>query len=214
MRASVSGVANTQREGEAMAARFSELFTPLLPSAYRTARCFTRDPFEADDLVQEAALNAYRGFGGFVAGTNFRAWFMRILANSFFARYRRERSRVPTSPIDDVSDHSLYEQSLELGRRSGEGDPVRALLSRLDLKRIIAAIEALPLEFREVAALYFVDDYSYMEMAEILECPVGTIRSRLHRARGVLKRSLWDLAMEHGNGQEAARGALTNGPQT
>lgn len=179
-------------------AAFEELLEPVLGPAYGLALSLTADPANAEDLVQEAALLAYRGFHTFRPGTNFRAWFMRIVTNAHLGGKRKEKRRPTPVEIDDVPDHFLYLRSRDTGVAGVAEDPVEAFLRRVDVGEIEAAIQRLPTEFRGVAALYFGQEFTYPEISEVLEIPVGTVRSRLHRARKLLQKELWDLAVEEG----------------
>jgi RNA polymerase sigma-70 factor (ECF subfamily) len=177
---------------------FEALLTPLLPGAYRAALCMTRNQADAEDVVQEAVLLALRGFGGFQPGTNFKAWFMRILINAFYARGRRAWAAGGTVSFDEVPPLYLYTKTMAAGVHAGDSNPAAMFLSKLEIEQVTAAIEALPVEYRMAAALYFVDDLTYQEIAGVLQCPVGTVRSRIHRARRLLQPVLWTLAVDHG----------------
>jgi RNA polymerase sigma-70 factor (ECF subfamily) len=179
-------------------ATFESLFSAVAGSAFGVALRLTRNNADAEDLVQEAALLAYRGFGSFEGGTNFRAWFLKILTNCYFSKRRREKSRPVTSDLDDTPDLYLYARSGQAGFPTQGPDPAAQLLDKLGTERIVAAIGRLPDEYRIVSTLYFMDDLSYEEIARILECPVGTVRSRLHRARKMLQKALWQIAEEDG----------------
>lgn len=176
---------------------FEELITPLLDRAYGVALNLCKKPGDAENLVQEAALRAFRAFKTFQQGTNFRAWFLRILTNCFYEECRRNKSRPEPVESEEVLDHFLLSHSREL-KKSADGDPVSSFFHRLSLEQIHEAMERLPHEFRVVAALYFQDDLSYLEIAEVLESPLGTVRSRIHRARKLLQKSLWQVAVEAG----------------
>lgn len=209
MTAAAGGVATTTPEpgGRASRARppapdrraqFEALLEPLLPRAYAAARYMTGDETEAEDLVQDAALLAWRGFDGFELGTNFRAWFLRILTNHNYTRVRRAGRRPQPVPLDELPDLYLYRRTGADAPDGGGEDPAGALVERLDVEEVHRAIEELPDEFRTVAALYFAEDLSYREIADAVGCPVGTVRSRLHRGRKLLQVALWRLAREHG----------------
>jgi RNA polymerase sigma-70 factor (ECF subfamily) len=176
---------------------FEELLTPLLNPAYGTALRMTRDRSTAEDLVQDAVLLAFRAFDSFERGTNFKAWFFRILTNAFYSSYRRERHLRSDVSMDEAAPLYLYTRTQELGLHSGD-DPAALLMDRLDGDHIAAALDALPTEYRVVATLYFIEDFSYNQIAEVVACPVGTVRSRLHRARRLLQRALWQVAQERG----------------
>jgi RNA polymerase sigma-70 factor (ECF subfamily) len=182
----------------AVQAEFERLFTPLVSMAYGTAVRLTRDRTEAEDLVQDAALLAYRAFGSFQQGTNFKAWFFRILTNAFYSRHRKEKHEKANLSTEDVPALYLYTRMSEAGLHGEENDPSSAIMNKLDTEQVSAALEALPTEYRVVATLYFIEDFSYQQIADVLECPVGTVRSRLHRGRRLLQKALWDIAVERG----------------
>jgi len=152
----------------------------------------------AEDLVQDAAYLAAKGFGTFRQGTNFKAWFFRILTNAFYSKYRKERRAGETVDIDDTPEIILYAGTAAAGLQAPEADPVGTLLTAIATDEIEAALTALPEDYRVVATLYFADEFSYQEIAEVLDIPVGTVRSRLHRARKLLQRALWRSAVDHG----------------
>ena len=179
-------------------AEFEELLCPLLSMAYGTAVRLTRDRTEAEDLVQDAALLAYRAFATFQRGTNFKAWFFRILTNAFYSRHRKEKHEKANLSTEDVPALYLYNKTAEAGMHARESDPASAIMDKLDSERVTTALEALPMEYRVVATLYFIEDFSYQQIAEVVECPVGTVRSRLHRGRRMLQKALWDVAVERG----------------
>jgi RNA polymerase sigma-70 factor, ECF subfamily len=180
------------------AATFESLFSSVARSAFGVAVRLSRNQADAEDLVQEAALLAYRAFDSFVVGTNFRAWFLKILTNCYYSKVRRERSRPVTSDLDDTPDLYLYARSGQAGFPTQGPDPAALLLDKLGTERIAAAMARLPDEYRVVSTLYFMDDLSYEEIAQVLECPVGTVRSRLHRGRKMLQKALWRIAEEDG----------------
>ena len=179
-------------------ATFEALFTSAANSAYGVAIRLTHNEADAEDLVQEAALLAYRAFDSFETGTNFRAWYLKILTNCYFSKRRREKSRPVTSDLDDTPDLYLYARSGQAGFPTQGPDPAAELLDKLGTERIAAAMARLPDEYRVVATLYFMEDMSYEEIARVLECPVGTVRSRLHRSRKMLQKALWQVAEEDG----------------
>ncbi len=178
--------------------QFEAHLAEVLDRAYAAAYQFTRNAADAQDLVQESALLAWRHFGQFQAGSSFRAWFLRILHNRFVSDYRRDRRRGTAVGLDDVSPELLWKRSRDAGLHDGTDDPAGALLSRFDGRRIEEAIDRLPDEFRTAAILYFLRDLAYQEIAEVLDVPVGTVRSRLHRGRALLQLELWNVAVEHG----------------
>src|SRR2546426_7508029 len=175
-----------------------DLLRPLLGRAYGLALRLLRNRADAEDLVQEAALAACRGFGTFQPGSHFKAWFFRILINSYYARHRRQRHEGPPVDLDEAPELYLYGRTAELGLHESLADPAQALLNRLDGDQIGAALQALPEEYRVVSTLYFIEDFSYEEIAGVLGIPVGTVRSRLHRGRRILQKLLWRVAVEGG----------------
>ena len=179
-------------------ATFESLFTLAASSAYGVAFRLSRNQADAEDLVQEAALLAFRAFDSFEQGTNFRAWFFKILTNCYFSKRRREKSRPVTSDLDDTPDLYLYARSSETGFPTQGPDPAAQLLDKLGTERVVEAVNRLPEEYRVVSTLYFMEDLSYEEIARALECPVGTVRSRLHRGRKMLQKKLWQIAVEEG----------------
>ncbi len=185
----MSMITATQRE-------FETLLAPVLSSAYRAALHFTRSRADAEDAVQQASLQAWRAFDQFTGGTNFRAWFLCIVTNVCRSEFRRQ-SRAPLAVAfdDPGEDHlPLADVLADESQLSPEGEAIR----QLDAAEIHSALLSLPEEYRTVATLYFVDDLSYQEIAGVVGCPIGTVRSRLHRGRKILIRMLWDLAEERG----------------
>ncbi len=179
-------------------ASFEELLEPVLDAAFGTALRFTRNRADAEDLVQEAALLACRGFGSFEPGSNFRAWFFRILTNCFYSKYRKRKRQGTEIELDDTPELYMYCQTAAIGLHAQTDDPAALLMSKLDSEQVEAAIAALPEEYRVAATLYFVQDFSYQEIAEVVGVPVGTVRSRLHRGRRLLQKALWVIAEERG----------------
>lgn len=173
---------------------FEELLLPCLDQAFGVALKLSGRPGEAEALVQEASLRALRAWASFRPGTNFRAWFLRILTNCFYEECRRQQRR--PEPVQEEEDLELF-----LYRRTGSGeDPAAHFLASLTLEQVQQAFARLPEEFRLAAALYFQQDLGYAEIADVLELPLGTVRSRLHRSRRLLQKALWEVAQEHGIG--------------
>ena len=178
--------------------QFEALLAPVLPAAFGAALHMTRSRDDAEDLVQDAAVQAFRAFEQFQAGTNFKAWYFKILTNAFYQRYRRRQREPELAPLEDASELYLYLQTARAGLHTEGSDPAALVLGRMDEEAVASAIHALPEEYRVVAALYFVEQFSYEEIAEMVECPVGTVRSRLHRGRKLLQKALWRLAEDQG----------------
>ena len=176
---------------------FDALLASVLDVAYRTAYHLARNTADAEDLVQEAALLACRHRATFQAGTNFKAWFLRILINVFYSKCRRNSGGRAMLSLDEATEPRLY--SLAQGSSAGQGlDPSREFIDRLDGEAISAALAALPMEYRVVTTMYLVDDMQYQDIAAALNIPVGTVRSRLHRGRKLLQRALWEEASDRG----------------
>lgn len=171
---------------------------PILGPAYGTALHLTRNREDAEDLVQEAAVRAFRSFHTFQEGTNFKAWFFRIMTNLYLNSYRQKQREPQVVEFEDAPDLYLYAETRQAGLHERSADPAALVLRKMESEHVAAAIAALPEEFRTVCALYFVREFSYQEIAEILDCPVGTVRSRLHRGRKALQRALWEIAQEQG----------------
>jgi len=162
------------------AAAFEDLAMPLFDSAYNFAYWLVQNQDDAEDLVQETYLKAFRGFASFQPGTNFRAWIFQILKNTFLsARARTQRREAVTLSSDEI---------LELPASSDSVESI--LFERFRLDAIRGAIDQLPVIFREVLLLCDVEEASYREIAEILSIPIGTVMSRLARARKAVRESL------------------------
>ena len=177
---------------------FQAMLVEVLPSLYRYAFRLTRNRADAEDLVQDTALRAFRAMAQFEAGTNFSAWMFRILTRGFWASHRQRQRRPNTVDFDDTPDLYLYARSAEHGLQWQGEDPARALIDRLGAERVAEAIGQLPEEYGVVCTLCFIEDFAYHEIAEVLDVPVGTVRSRLHRGRKMLQKALWYVAQEAG----------------
>lgn len=177
-----------------------------LPSLLAVGARLTRSNAEAEDLVQDTLLKALRAKEHFAPGSNMRAWLMRILTNTFINRYRRgglERSVLDGPDADPLADGWIGASTME-AMRDPESRAMRALLE----KEIVAALDELPEEFRLAVVLSDVEEMSYKEISEIMGCPIGTVMSRLHRGRRLLKRRLYEHARTLGIvGPETAVGA-------
>lgn len=179
-------------------ARFAELAMPLMSPLYSAALRMTRNPADAEDLVQEAYLRAYRGFGGFTEGTNLKAWMYRILTNTFINSYRAKQRRPTETDLDDVEDLYLYHRVHETPGQDLGTSAEENLMSRLGDIEVTDALESLPDNFRIAVLLADVEGFSYAEIAEILDIPIGTVMSRLHRGRKALQKALYDFAVDRG----------------
>lgn len=180
------------------AATLEDLLIPVLPKAHVFAMRLTREEADAEDLLQEAAVRACRFFHQFEPGTNFRAWFFKIVANCFYGRERTVKRRGPHLSLDGTPGLYLFAQVATPEVYRGEVNPAEELMARVDAEEIARAMDELPEPYRAVATLYLIEDLKYAEIAEVLDLPVGTVRSRLHRGRKMLQRQLWDLAAQRG----------------
>src|SRR6266513_2836561 len=169
-------------------ADFAELAMEHMGSLYSAAMRMTRNPADAEDLVQETYLKAYRAFGSFQAGTNLKAWLYRILTNTFINSYRSRKRRPEQTELDDVEDLYLYRRLGGLEAAVAGRSAEEEVLDHFTEGDVKAAIEALPEQFRLAVLLADVEGFSYKEIAEILDIPIGTVMSRLHRGRKALQK--------------------------
>src|SRR6185503_2206477 len=168
---------------------------PHLSALYSAAMRLTRNERDADDLVQDAMLRAYRFFDTFEAGTNCKAWLFRILTNVFCNRYReRERERVI---LDEAESSEANVQQFTAGTEAAR-DVEGALLGRIVSEDVERALAQVPQDFRLAVILADLEDFSYKEIADIMGCPAGTVMSRLYRGRKILQGLLHDYAVEQG----------------
>ncbi|MCG7267608.1 MULTISPECIES: sigma-70 family RNA polymerase sigma factor [unclassified Corynebacterium] len=183
--------------------RFEADALPLLDQLYGAAVRMTRNPADAQDLVQDAYMKAYQAFGSFKEGTNLKAWMYRILTNTYINSYRKAQRRPTESSADEMTDWQLAETAKHdsVGLESAE---VEALKNIPD-KRIQDALMSLGEDYRMVVYYADVEGLAYKEIAEIMDTPIGTVMSRLHRGRKQLRSKLKDVAAEHGIVTEAAR---------
>ena len=164
---------------------------PHLDSLYRVALRLARDPTRAEDLVQETVLKAYRSWHQYEAGTNARAWLLTILRHTFINQYRRDRHRGPQVDIGEIEPYTIF-------REVQETDPEGRFFDQMVDEEILAAIDALPDEFREAVVLSDLEGLTYAEVAETTGVPVGTVKSRLYRGRQALQKQLYAYAVENG----------------
>lgn len=169
-----------------------------IDALYRTALRMTRNPSDAEDLVQEAYLRAFRSLHQFTEGTNLRAWLFRIMTNAYINEYRKRSRRPARASLDDMEEFYLYDHLIDSGLQPSDEGPEDQVLNRITADDVIGALDELSDDFRNVVLLADVEGFSYKEIAEILDIPVGTVMSRLYRARRKLQRNLYDFAVEAG----------------
>jgi len=179
-------------------ARFAELAMQHMGSLYTAALRMTRNPADAEDLVQETYLKAYRAFAGFQEGTNLKAWLYKILTNTFINSYRAKKRRPEQTELDDVEDLYLYRRLGGLEAAAAGRSAEEEVLEHFTDSDVKAALESLPEQFRIAVLLADVEGFSYKEIAEIIEVPIGTVMSRLHRGRKALQKALYEFGMSRG----------------
>jgi len=177
--------------------RFQQGALPLLDSLYGAALRMTRNPADAEDLVQETMLRAYRAFDRFEPGTNLKAWLFRILTNAYINTYRKKQREPQKVSSDEVEDFDLYQELKNHDPQFSE-TPESLVLDSLVDSDILEAIEELPEQFRLAVVLSDMEGFTYAEMAEIMDVPMGTVMSRLHRGRKALQKRLWKIAVDRG----------------
>ncbi len=179
-------------------ASFAEQAMPLMSGLYAAAMRLTHNPSDAEDLVQDTYLRAYRGFPGFQDGTNLKAWLYKILTNTFINTYRAKQRRPQQVELDDVPDYSLYRRMGGLETVAMNRTPEAEVLDGLPDDEVKAALESIPEQFRIAVILCDIEEFSYKEISNILDVPIGTVMSRIHRGRKLLQEKLWEYAAERG----------------
>lgn len=177
-------------------AEFEAIAMPHADALFGAAMRMTRDRTQAEDLVQETLLRAFRFWHKFQRGTNIKAWLFRIQTNLFINRYRKKQNEskvMDNRQVDDLLDRFAVEESTVIPTDVRE-DFLKQVLG----DEVVSALDKLPFEFRMTVLLADMHDFSYKEIAEVLECPVGTVMSRLHRARKMLQAQLFQYAVDRG----------------
>ena len=175
---------------------FEAAAMPFVDSLYNTAYRMTRNAEDAEDLVQESYLKAYKYYDKFQEGTNFKAWLFKILKNTFINNYRRRQQRPPQSDFAEIEESFETQVSDEVRRRIKS--PEEELLEDVLDEDVQRALDELPSDYRMAVLLADLEGFSYKEIAEILELPVGTVMSRLYRGRKLLEASMLSYARDHG----------------
>jgi RNA polymerase sigma-70 factor (ECF subfamily) len=170
---------------------FEEEAIPFLDTVYRVALRLSGDPSQADDLTQETMLKAYRAWHQYKQGTNVRAWLLTILRHTFINEYRRDKNRGTTVDVAEYEQFTVFHDVQEV-------DPEGRFFDQIVDDEVVRALDKLPEEFRECIVLSDIADLSYAEVADIMKVPVGTVKSRLYRARQALQRMLYEYAVEAG----------------
>jgi RNA polymerase sigma-70 factor, ECF subfamily len=178
-----------------MRVRFEREAMIHLDALMRTARRMAKTEADAEDLVQETMLKAYRFFDKFEEGTNCKAWLFKIMTNIFINNYRSQSKAPQSMAVEDVDDSFLYGQ---LAKFPGSSDPEKEFFSKIFDDDVRLAITELPEDFRIVVVLSFLEGFSYQEIADITGLQIGTVKSRLHRGRKLLQKGLWEYALRNG----------------
>jgi RNA polymerase sigma-70 factor, ECF subfamily len=175
--------------------RFEAEALPMLSGMYSAAYRLTRNAADAEDLVQETFLRAYRAFQQFTEGTNLKAWLYRILMNTFINSYRKKQREPQTISDEEIEDWYLYSRMAADG---SEPSAETSVIESLPDEDVQEALSSLPEQFRISVLLADVEGFSYKEIAEITGVPIGTVMSRLHRGRKALEKRLWEVVRERG----------------
>ncbi|MCD6162557.1 MAG: sigma-70 family RNA polymerase sigma factor [candidate division Zixibacteria bacterium] len=183
--------------------KFGNLFLPLMDNLYNLALRMTRNPNDADDLVQETYLKAYRFFSHFKEGTNAKAWIITILTNTFRTKYRKDQKEPNQVDFEDIENFFLIDELKPQFQPANkaearDGDAITEILKAYVSDDIIKALENIPEQFRIAVLLSDIERFNYQEIADILGISVGTVKSRIFRGRKLLQKQLYEFAKKKG----------------
>lgn len=173
-------------------ASFEEQMLPHIDALYRTAVSMTKNSGDAEDLVQDTYVRAYQFFNQFQGGTNARAWLFRIMTNLYINSYRKRTREPERVSYDELEDFYLYNRLSDAQSTSGLS-PEEMIIQQVQSEAIREAIEKLPEEYRETVILADINEFSYQEISEMLQIPIGTVRSRLSRGRRLVQKAVWSF---------------------
>ena len=179
-------------------ATFAADVLPFAKQLYAHALRMTRNPSDAEDVLQDAYLRAYRAYGTFEEGTNLRAWMYRIVTNTYINRYRAAQRRPDEVESDEIEDFYLYRRMGDADNPSTARSAEQTVLDTLVDTKVKDALDDLDERFRIPVVLADVEGFAYKEIAEIMDVPIGTVMSRLHRGRKHLQKALWEVAQDRG----------------
>ncbi|EEH63835.1 RNA polymerase sigma-70 factor [Gleimia coleocanis DSM 15436] len=186
----------SEYDEDELRSRFEEQALPLLNQLYAAAYRFTGSEADAQDLVQDTFVKAFSSFHTFKEGTNLKAWMYKILQNSFINNYRRNQRRPAEVDADTTTDWEMYQASTHdpTGLKSAEAEAFSSLTDEV----VVRALKEMPDQYREAVVLADVEGFSYQEIADLMGTPTGTVMSRIHRGRAMLRKRLADYARENG----------------
>ena len=176
---------------------FERQMLPHLDALYRSALGMTKNSGDADDLVQETFVRAFQFFDQFQGGTNARAWLFKILTNLYINSYRKKTREPERVSYDEMEDFYLYNRLAHAQQGGAGGSPEEEIVQKVQVEAIREAVENLPDEYRDTVILSDLNDFSYQEIADMLNIPIGTVRSRLSRGRRLVQKALWAYGDEN-----------------
>jgi RNA polymerase sigma-70 factor (ECF subfamily) len=185
-------------EGTERKRQFECLLDPILDGLYGAALRMTRNRDDAEDLLQDTVVKAFRHFDRFEWGTNFKAWVLRVMTNLYINQYHKTARQGERVDLEDAEEFSIYAELWHQAGGTHPSDPCEQVLAKLGEEQIRAAVDALPAEFRVAVTLADIEGLSYEEISQVVGIPVGTVKSRLYRGRHQLQKRLWEYAQEVG----------------